>query len=64
MKDSVLWEILTALKSIIGNRNDKLAAFQSLQLLLEGNAQYEEYAIWVERGMERLSKQGEKVLVG
>lgn len=64
MKDSVLWEILTALKNIIGNRNDKLEALQSLQLLLEGNAQYEEYAIWVERGMGKLLKQKEAALVG
>ena len=55
MKGSVLWDILTSLKAIVGNKKDKIEELQSLQLLLKGNAQYEEYAIWVERAMGKLA---------
>ena len=51
MKDSVLWKILVALRSLISNRKDKLEELHVLLPALKANAQYEEYALWAERAL-------------
>lgn len=53
MKDSILWKILLGIKLIINNRHDKLAAFQSLQEMVDGKPQYEEYALWAAQAVAR-----------
>ncbi|MCC6723508.1 MAG: hypothetical protein IT258_03290 [Saprospiraceae bacterium] len=45
----LLWEILSALKKLVANKEDRMKILLGLKESLQGQANYEEYLIWVEK---------------